>query len=131
MPEPEAQAKPTPAAEVAPETEDTSEYVPPPVDRQKAEAVAAQIMKFVKTGQAMESLRHGPTEKCVQKMNILRPTAAPLQAEAKAVNGAPALYLGAAAMRLMHCLSCTRTAMENCERAAKEVKEGLDAVEHW
>lgn len=96
-----------------------------------------EVLQAVRTleqqGRGMESLRQGypnnleKVRQCGEQMRERQPQARSLRERAEALPKPFSIHLGAAATELVLCVSCSRSALENCERARSSINEASKA----
>jgi len=99
-----------------------------------------EVLQAVRTleqlGRGMESLRQGyPNDldrvrQCGEQMRERQPHARGLRDRAEALPKPFSTYLGAAATELVLCVSCSRSALDNCARARSYIDDASKAIGH-
>lgn len=97
--------------------------------------VLQTIRALEQQGRGMESLRQGypndldKVRQCGEQMRERQPQARGLRDRAEALPKPFSAYLGAAATELVLCVSCSRSALDNCARARSYIEEASKAVD--
>jgi hypothetical protein len=95
--------------------------------------VLQAVRALERQGRDMESLRQGypndlgKVRRCGELMRERQPQARSLQGRAEGLPKPFSIHLGAAATELVLCVSCSRSALQNCDRARSYIDEAAKA----
>jgi len=93
---------------------------------QLVQAITDEVTRLLEEGRKMESLRHtndtSLLRQCGQKMRMHQSSAGALRDKSEQLSP-KYIRLGAAVIEISMCVSCSRTAMEACDRAATYITE--------
>ena len=100
----------------------------------EASEVFRAVQELERSGRDMESLRRGypndleKVRQCGELMRQRQPRARALCERAEGLPNPVSVYLGAAAGELVLCVSCSRSALQNCDRARSSLDDASKAI---